>query len=45
MLSIGTIHECSLVQAKSLAPIWESSYLNKEGLLFQEETLQVRRFI
>ena len=25
------------------APIWESSYVNKEGLLFQEETLKVRR--
>ncbi len=26
------------------APIWESSYTNKDGLLFQEETLAVRRF-
>jgi TorA maturation chaperone TorD len=25
------------------APIWESAYVNKDGLLFQEETLQVRR--
>lgn len=25
------------------APIWESAYLNKDGLLFQEETLVVRR--
>lgn len=25
------------------APIWESAYLNREGLLFQEETLRVRR--
>lgn len=25
------------------APIWESSYVNKDGLLFQLETLQVRR--
>ncbi|MDR7076639.1 TorA maturation chaperone TorD [Neobacillus niacini] len=24
-------------------PIWESAYVNKDGLLFQEETLQVRR--
>lgn len=24
-------------------PIWESAYLNKDGLLFQEETLKVRR--
>lgn len=29
--------------SKIPCPIWESSYLNKEGLLFQEETLQVRR--
>jgi TorA maturation chaperone TorD len=28
--------------SKIPCPIWESSYLNKEGLLFQEETLQVR---
>lgn len=26
------------------APMWESSYVNKDGLLFQEETLRVRRF-
>lgn len=26
-----------------LAPPWESAYLNREGLLFQEETLQVRK--
>lgn len=26
------------------APPWESTYLNKERLLFQEETLKVRRF-
>lgn len=25
------------------APMWESSYVNKDGLLFQEETLRVRR--
>lgn len=25
------------------APLWESSYTNREGLLFQEETLRVRR--
>lgn len=25
-------------------PIWESAYVNKDGLLFQEETLRVRRF-
>lgn len=25
------------------APIWESAYVNKEGLLFAEETLEVRR--
>lgn len=25
------------------APLWESSYVNKDGLLFQEETLRVRR--
>lgn len=25
------------------APIWESAYVNKDGLLFQEETLRVRR--
>ena len=25
------------------APIWESAYLNREGLLFAEETLEVRR--
>lgn len=25
------------------APLWESSYVNKDGLLFQEETLIVRR--
>ncbi len=25
------------------APIWESAYVNKDGLLFQEETLKVRR--
>ncbi|UII56570.1 molecular chaperone TorD family protein [Cytobacillus spongiae] len=26
------------------APMWGSSYVNKDGLLFQEETLRVRRF-
>jgi putative dimethyl sulfoxide reductase chaperone len=25
------------------APLWESAYLNKEGLLFQEQTLRVRQ--
>lgn len=25
------------------APIWESAYVNNEGLIFQEETLRVRR--
>lgn len=25
------------------APMWESSYVNRDGLLFQEETLRVRR--
>ena len=29
---------------KTLAPCWESVYFNEDGMLFQEQTLQVRQW-